>query len=120
MESNYLDDIKKSMDSFHKIKEIDRYNQIIVDYDFASNLHSDTEYIAESLPIMCQIVASQDPYNRDRIHENIDDLYWSAKGIANFIKFIECMKPILKRFNPTDEDKQRFAEFVKSMEQEDE
>lgn len=119
MGDNYLDDLKKNMDSFHKLKEIDRYNQIIVGCDF-NNMQSDIEYIAESLPIMCQIVASQDPYNRDRIHENIDDLYWSAKGLANFINFIDCMKPILKRFNPTDEDKKRFAEFVKSMEQEDE
>ena len=119
MENNYLDDLKKSMDSFSKLREIGRYNQIITDYDL-NDLPSDVEYITESIPIMCRIVASQDPYNHYRMHENIDDIYWSAKGLANSINFIECMKPILKRFNPTEEDKQRFAEFVKRMEQEDE
>ena len=47
---------------------------------------------------------------------NLWDEYWTLKYMANTINYINAMKPICARFNPTDEDKARFVEFIKNLE----
>lgn len=112
-DTSYMDELKKQIDALEKIKEMKKYNQIIESYD-SNKLVEDFMYIFDSIPIMTDILSSNDPRDPTKIYSNIDDMYWSLKGLANMINFIKCMKPIMGHFNPSDEDKARFVEFIKT------
>jgi hypothetical protein len=101
---------------FHKLAAIEKYTKILAESD-PNNIGNDLLYIFDTVPIMLETVTSNQNNITDfnKIDRNIDDLYYSAKAMANLVNFIKVMKPLCSRFNPSDEDKAKFVEYVKNF-----
>jgi hypothetical protein len=105
---------------FHRIAETEKYTKILAESN-PDKISNDLLYIFDTIPIMMETVMSNQNNITDlnKIDRNIDDLYYSAKAMANLVNFIKVMKPLCSRFNPSDEDKAKFVEYVKKMEEND-
>jgi len=105
---------------FHRLAETEKYTKILEESD-TDKVSEDLLYIFNTIPIMMETVESNINNIRDlyKIDRNIDDLYYCTKAMANLVNFIKVMKPLCSRFNPSDEDKAKFVEYVKKMEEND-
>ena len=107
---DYQDSLKKLDASIGYLKTIEEYrqnNDIVEDFDY---IFSTFRIISDNW----DAINSED-YEAN-LTRDIDTEYWALKYVANTINYINAMKPICARFNPTDEDKARFVEFVKNLE----
>ena len=108
---NYIDSLKKLDACLGYLRTIEEYRQQ------NNDIAEDFDYIYSSF---CIISDNMDAISSEDYEANltrdIDTEYWALKYVANTINYINAMKPICARFNPTDEDKARFVEFVKNLE----
>lgn len=107
------------IDEINKIDMCLRCIRMIEDYNKNNDIEKDFNYITSSLPIMSAAVDNINAKDVDDFDKNIDKYYWMLKAMANTINFIQTMKPIMSHFNPSDEDKARFVEYIKKMEEKD-
>lgn len=108
---DYQDSLKKLDACLGYLRTIEEYRQQ------NNDIAEDFDYIYSSF---CIISDNMDAISSEDYEANltrdIDTEYWALKYVANTINYINAMKPICARFNPTDEDKARFVEFVKNLE----
>ena len=107
---DYQDTLKKLDASIGYLRTIEEYRQ-------SNDIVEDFDYIFSSFCIISDnwdAISSED-YEAN-LTRDIDTEYWTLKYMANTINYINAMKPICARFNPTDEDKARFVEFIKNLE----
>lgn len=109
----------RTMNDFSKLKACRNYMHILENYDLENNLVNDLTYIFESIEQIVSMLPNSETTGLSTLHNDIDTEYWTLKYLANLVNFINTMKPIARRFNPTDEDKAKFVEFIKKMEEED-
>lgn len=115
-------DDKEMLDVFmdvEKLKACQKYMQTIKNYDIENNLVNDLTYIFESIEQIASMMPNPETTDLSTLHNDIDTEYWTFKYLANIVNFINTMKPIARHFNPTDEDKAKFVEFIKKMEKQD-
>ena len=105
------------IDEIRKIDMCLAYIQMIEDYNKDNDIEKDFNYITSSLPIMSATVDNINSKDVNNFDKNIDKYYWMLKAMANTVNFIKTMKPIMSHFNPSDEDKARFVEYIKKMEE---
>jgi len=68
--------------------------------------------VFEAMPIMI------DHMNFDHPDVLEDDAAYDAlRLMANICMFIDAALPIINKYNPSDEDKARFVEYIKKMEE---
>lgn len=105
------------IDNLNKINMCLQYIRMIDDYNKNNDMEKDFNYITSSLPIMHAAVDNIDIEDDDNFDRHINKYYWMLKAMANTINFIQTMKPIMSHFNPSDEDKARFVEYIKKVEE---
>ena len=121
MKKKIDEEMLRTFDDLKKMKAINGYIDVIEAYNI-NNLFEDVKYIFESMEQAADIMsyANQNlPTNLEEVHKDIDEQYWIFKYLANVVTFINTMKPITRHINPTDEDKAKFVEFIKKMEDQD-
>ena len=110
----------RTFDDLEKMKAIKGYVDVIEAYNI-NNLFEDIQYILgsseQAVDIMTHINTNL-PKNLEEVHRDVEEQYWVLKYIANLVTFINTMKPITRHINPSDEDKAKFVEFIKKMEEE--
>jgi hypothetical protein len=94
------------------------YLNIVDEYNSKNDLQADLNYIISSMDIMCKVIENLSNTDVKTTFDNIDTEYYALKAMANTINYIKVMKPICGRFNPTEEDRAKLAEFIKKMEEE--
>ena len=122
MKKKIDEEMLRTFDDLEKMKAIKGYVDVIEAYNI-NNLFEDIQYILgsseQAVDIMTHINTNL-PKNLEEVHRDVEEQYWVLKYIANLVTFINTMKPITRHINPTDEDKAKFVEFIKKMEESDE
>lgn len=113
------EEFARTMNDFAKIKACRNYMRMLENYDLENNLVTDLTYIFESIEQIVSMLPNPETTDLSTLHNDIDTEYWTFKYLANLVNFINTMKPIARHFNPTDEDKAKFVEFIKKMEEQD-
>ena len=112
------EEFTRTMNDCAKLKACHKYMQIIKNYDIENNLVDDMTYIFDSIEQITSMIPKPGTTDLSTLHSDIDTEYWTFKYLANLVNFVNTMKPIARHFNPTDEDKAKFVEFIKKMEEE--
>jgi len=113
------EEFRRTMNDIAKIKACQKYMDMIKNYDIENNLVDDLSYIFDSIEQIVSMVPKPETTDLSTLHSDIDTEYWTFKYLANLVNFVNTMKPIARHFNPTDEDKAKFVEFIKKMEEQD-
>lgn len=113
------EEFRRTMDDFAKMKACQRYMQILKNYDLENGLVKDLTYIFESIEQIVSMLPNPETTDLNTVHNDINMMYWATKYLANVVNFVNTMKPIVRHFNPSDEDKARFVEYIKKMEEKD-
>ena len=80
--------------------------------DGIEKITNDLIRVFEAMPIMV------DHMNFDHPDVLEDDAAYDAlRLMANICMFIDAILPIINKYNPSDEDKARFVEYIKKMEE---
>ena len=120
MKKKIDEEMLRTFDDLEKMNAIQQYVDVIEAYDI-DNLFEDIQYILgsseQAVDSMTHINTNL-PKNLEEVHRDVEEQYWVLKYIANLVTFINTMKPITRHINPSDEDKAKFVEFIKKMEEE--
>lgn len=100
------------LEELDKLMKANEYFHIIKSHDF-DKLANDLLRIFETFPIMAERI---DHINIDNDKE-ADEIYDMTRIMANTCNFVDCVLPIINKYNPSDEDKARFVEYIKKMEE---
>ena len=111
---NVIEEIKQVL----KYKDILAQHHVIFDdenHDGFQRMDKDLIQIFEVLPIIIRQMAERDKFNIGS-KEELDQAYFRAKDemkyIANILLFIDTMKPLAMKYNPTEEDKAKLLDFI--------
>lgn len=109
-----MNDINRDIDKAMKAL---KYTSILMDHgvleeNSVEKLANNLIRVFETLPIMI------DHMNFDHPDVLEDDAAYDALRLAaNMCQFIDTALPIINKYNPSDEDKARFVEYIRKMEE---
>ena len=112
-----MSDIDKEKKNINKAMKILKYTSILMDHgidkrDGVDKLVDNLARVFETMPIM---IEHMDFNNKDLLED--DAAYDALRLTANICQFIDAALPIINKYNPSDEDKARFVEYIKKMEE---
>lgn len=100
-------------DQINRAIKIANYFDIIKKHGFFDDQEkclNETLRIFETIPIIFERIGKLDP-NTSIISDEIYDI---IKFLANLMTFSDAMKPIADKYNPSEDMKRQFVEFLKS------
>ena len=112
MSDNLIENLEKTNASINYLRTLE-------DYGGFEKLGADLVYIFKTLPELLELgedILSRKP-TVDSFGTNIDYMYYTLKALANTANFASVMVPICRRYFPTDEDKAKFAKFIRRLEE---
>lgn len=112
-----MSDIDKEKINIGRAMKALNYTSILMDHgidkeDGIEKLIENLIRVFETIPIMVD--------HMDFDHKNLledDAAYDALRLTANICMFIDSALPIINKYNPSDEDKARFVDYIKKMEE---
>lgn len=104
------------------------YMQIAIDHGFLDNplaMYDDITRVIKTLKILIEARSNWDIHyilNMDAkdIKTNFNKMYDETRLIANTLLYLDSIRPIIDKWTPTDDQKEKIAEFIKKQEDKDE
>ena len=112
-----MSDIDKEKKNIGRAMKALKYTSILMDHgidkeDGVEKLTDNLIRIFEAMPIMIDHMDFNHP---DLLEDGA--AYDALRLTANICMFIDTALPIINKYNPSDEDKARFVEYIKKMEE---
>lgn len=111
-----------------KRDKVYKYMQIAIDHGFLDNpsaMYDDIIRVIKTLKILME---ARSNWNIDYIlnmddkavETNFNKMYDETRLIANTLLYLDSIRPIIDKWTPTDDQKEKIVEFIKKQEDKDE